>query len=598
MILFNRFKVHWQFTIMHSRFFLFILFFLFSPLASSSTLLVHITDDLPREVTQNIHAYLGTLPEDDTERAAFVFTAKKQALNALKALGYYRAVVTSSTEKNVDKNIWTLSLGVTLNKPTRVIKVGINISGDALGDSVFSEVIRKIPIVSGDILHHGVYEQFKTDLVSLGLERGYFDSKFIKSTIAIHKSLETAEIIVHFDSGPRYQFGEIKFTDFAINNDVLRPLISFKQGDFYQQTSLQNLQNELDETQYFSNVVVRPETESTTNNILPIDVSLEKAKRHQFNLGLGYATDTKERFSFGWKTPLVNRYGHRQETRLSYSAINPTGYFIYSIPLSHANNDVLQLQTELEKNDYGDLTSKFFSFQVGRVYLKDDVLRQPYLRHLSEEWDTDGVYDDADYFIPGFTWSNIDRNGPLLDPTQGFRQYYNLEGSYEGLSSETSFLRFNARWKYISLLAPKHRVVARVELGYVIVDKNFEEALSPSLRFYAGGDQSIRGFDYQSIGPKVTLSDGLNQGEEIVIGGTNMVVASLEYQYYFSKTWRGALFVDAGSVNDNDKLDPVYSIGPGLHYISPIGPIRFALGYSLSEENPSWRLHFSIGAEL
>jgi translocation and assembly module TamA len=72
----------------------------------------------------------------------------------------------------------------------------------------------------------------------------------------------------------------------------------------------------------------------------------------------------------------------------------------------------------------------------------------------------------------------------------------------------------------------------------------------------------------------------------------------LEYQYYFSNTWRGALFIDAGSVNDNDKLEPVYSIGPGLHYISPIGPIRFALGYSLSEENPLWRLHFSIGAEL
>lgn len=583
---------------MYSRFFLFILFFLISPFATSNTLIVQLSDNLSSAAKQNIYAYLGNLPENDTERTAFVFTAKKQALNALKALGYYRAEVTSLIDKNLDKNIWTLGLVVILNQPTRIKHVRINLSGDALGDSAFSDIIKEVPIASGDILHHGIYEQFKTDLVSLGLERGYFDSKFIKTNIAINKNLDTAEIIVHFDSGPRYRFGEIKFNDFDINTDILKPLISFKQGDFYQQTSLQNLQNELDETQYFSNVVVRPETENSANNILPIDVSLEKAKRHQFNLGLGYATDTKERFSFGWKTPLVNRYGHRQETRLSYSTINPTGHFIYSIPLSHPNNDVLQLQTELEKNDYGDLTSRFFSFQVGRVYLKDDILRQPYLRHLDEEWETDNVYDDASYFIPGFTWSDIDRDGPLLDPTKGFRQYYNLEGSYEGLSSETSFLRFNARWKYISLFAPKHRIVARVELGYVIVDKDFEEELSPSLRFYAGGDQSIRGFDYQSIGPKVTLSEGINQGKEIVIGGTNMVVASLEYQYYFSNTWRGALFIDAGSVNDNDKLEPVYSIGPGLHYISPIGPIRFALGYSLSEENPLWRLHFSIGAEL
>jgi translocation and assembly module TamA len=583
---------------MHSRFFLLIFLLIISPLALSSKLTVKISNDLPDRVTQNIYTYLGILPENELERSTFIFTAQKQTVNALKALGYYRAVVTNTINKNLDKDDWTLTINVLLNEPTRINKVLITISGDAIEDNAFTEIIRKVPIVSGDILHHGIYEEFKTDLVSLGLERGYFDSKFIKSKIAINKSLKTAEIIFHFDSGPRYRFGEIKFNDFYLSSDILKPLVSFNQGDFYQQTSLQNLQNELDKTQYFSNVVVRPETENTTNNILPVDVSLEKTKRHQLDLGLGYATDTKQRFSFGWKTPLVNRYGHRQETRLSYSTINPTGYFIYSIPLSHANNDVLQLQTELEKNDYGDLTSKFFSFQVGRVYLKDDVMRKPYLRYLSEEWHTDGLYDDGRYFIPGYTWSDVERDGPLLDPSKGFRQYYNLEVAYEGLSSETSFLRFNARWKFISLLAPKHRIVGRIELGYVLVDQNFEEELSPSLRFYAGGDQSIRGFDYQSIGPKVPLTEGDNKGNDIVIGGTNMVVASLEYQYYFSNTWRGALFIDAGSVNDTDKLDPVYSVGPGIHYLSPIGPIRFALGYSLSEEHPSWRLHFSIGAEL
>lgn len=582
---------------MHSRFFL-LLLILISPFALSSTLSLQVTDNLPREVSQNIYAYLGAMPETESERAAFVFTAKKQTQNALKALGYYRAIVTSSTDKNLEEDHWLLLINVVLNAPTIIDEVSIYIRGDAHNDSAFEEMIKQAPIVSGDILHHGKYEEFKTNLVSLGLDRGYFNSKFIKSNIAINKDLATADIIIEFNSGPRYQFGEIKFNDFDLNPEVLQPLVAFKEGDFYQQALLQSLQNELDKTQYFSNVVVRPETEGASDNILPVDVSLVKAKRHQFNLGLGYATDTKERFSFGWKTPLVNRYGHRQETRLSYSKINPTGYFIYGIPLSHPNNDILQLQTELEKNDYGGLTSRFLALQIGRVYLKDDVLRQPYLRYLTEEWRTDGIYDDARYFIPGFTWSDIERKGPLLDPTHGFRQYYNIEGSYGELASETSFLRLNARWKYISLIAPRHRFVARAEVGYVIVDKNSEEDLSPSLRFYAGGDQSIRGFDYQSIGPKVTLSNDPNKGEQVVVGGTNMAVASVEYQYYFSNTWRGALFADAGSVSNIDKLDLVYSIGTGVHYLSPLGPIRLALGYSLSEETPSWRLHFSIGSEL
>ncbi|MDG1753313.1 MAG: POTRA domain-containing protein, partial [Thalassotalea sp.] len=355
---------------MKSRFFLFLLCFVIVPFASSSSLVVQLSNNLPNNITQNIQAYLGIAPTNKNEYAAFIFTAKKKTSNALNSLGYYRAVVTNTfTDELTDTS--TLAIDVVLNQPTRIKQVDININGDALSDRFFSEFLRKIPIASGDILHHGVYEKFKENLISLGLERGYFDSKFITSTIAIHKDLDTADIIINFDSGSRYQFGEISlnFTDNApnphtninvnapnlshINPDVLKPLISFQQGDYYQQTLLQNLQNELDKTQFFSNVVVRPATEKTINNILPVDVSLEKEKSHQLDLGLGYATDTKQNFSFGWKTPLVNRFGHRQETRLSYSKINPTGHFIYGIPLTHPNNDILQFKALLEENDYG-----------------------------------------------------------------------------------------------------------------------------------------------------------------------------------------------------------------------------------------------------
>ncbi len=578
---------------------LFIALFLISPFAMSNPLLVELPDKLPREVAQNIHAYLGKLPKESNERAAFIFTAKKKVTNALNALGYYRSVVTNVIKKDTDKDVWTLTFNIVLNEPTLIKKLQLNIVGDANKDTAFSEIISNIPILTGDVLHHGKYEKFKEDLTSLGLERGYFDIKFTKSTIAIHQDLQTADIILNLDSGVRYQFGELKFNSFDLNPDVLSPLMSFNKGDYYQQDLLQNLQNELDETQYFSNVIVWPNTEKIIDHTLPIDISLEPATRHQFDLGLGYSTDTKENFSFVWKTPLVNRYGHRQETKLSYSKINPTGYFIYGIPLSHPNNDVLQLKALLEENDFADLTSKFLSFQVGRVYLKDSMLRQPYLRHLSEEWSTDGIDDDAKYYIPGFTWSDKEWQGSVLDPSNGFRQYYNIEGSYDKLDSKTSFLRFNARWKYISSITPKHRIVTRAEVGYAIVKDDIEAELSPSLRFYAGGDQSIRGFGYQSVGPKIMLTQGEdNTEEEIVVGGTNMVVASVEYQYYFTPEWRGALFTDGGSVNNKDKLDFVYSIGTGIHYISPIGPIRFALGYPLSEDESSWRVHFSIGAEL
>ncbi|MBU2871916.1 autotransporter assembly complex family protein [Colwellia sp. E2M01] len=578
------------------------LFLFISPFASSDTFSVTLSDALPRAVKQNIHAYLGTLPSNENERTAFVFSATKNTKDALKALGYYRAKVsTSVSEQAVGEQNNThgeLVIDVVLNEPTSIKKLDVVIKGEANNDSAFTDLVRTIAIKEGDKLNHGEYEKIKSDLVSLALERGYFDNKFTQSVIAIPKNLQTADIIIEFNSGPRYRFGDVAFNFEDINADVLTALTPFRADDFYQQHLLQNLQHELDLTEYFNSVIVRPDLDKSKNAAIPIDVSLTKAKSHQIDLGLGYATDTKENISIGWKTPLVNRLGHRQETKLSYSTINPTGYFIYSIPLSHANNDVLQLKALVEEDDFADLTSKFMIFQVGRVYLKDQMLRQPYIRHLTEKWTVDGITSDVRYVIPGMTWTDKSWQGSALNPTDGFQEYYNAEGSFEALDSQTSFLRLNAQWKYIRSFADKHRFVSRAELGYIVAKDEVGEGLSPSLRFYAGGDQSIRGFAYQSIGPEVTLSEPGESSETIVTGGTNLIVGSLEYQYYFTENWRGAWFTDAGSVNNINELNLVYSVGTGIHYISPVGAIRLELGYPISEEDPSLRIHFTIGTEL
>ncbi|TYK64312.1 autotransporter assembly complex protein TamA [Colwellia echini] len=584
--------------------FIFFLLLFVSPLAFSDSFSLKITEDLPAAVKQNINAHLGELPKTESERTAFVYSAKKNTLNAVKALGYYRAKVSTSAidfvaaEQNKNNDNWVFVIDVVLNKPVVINELAIVVLGDASNDVEFTKLVNNIPIKVGDTLNHGVYENVKSDLLSLALARGYFNNKFIKANIAIQKNLLTAAIIIEFDSGRRYRFGEVNYNFDELNADVLNALTPFKTGDFYQQQLLQNLQSELDTTQYFGSVIVRPDIDNSQESTIPIDVSLTKAKRHQIDLGLGFATDTKENVSVGWKTPLVNRYGHRQETKVSYSTINPTGYFIYSIPLSHPNNDVLQFKALVEENDFADLTSKFMIFQIGRVYLKDQMLRQPYVRHLTEKWDADGVANKAEYFIPGMTWSDKTWEGSALNPSDGFREYYSAEGSYEALNSQTSFLRLNAQWKYITTFALKHRFVTRAELGYIIAKEDVGEALSPSLRFYAGGDQSIRGFAYQSVGPEVTLSEPGNSGDTIVTGGTNLIVGSLEYQYYFTEHWRGALFTDGGSVNNVNKLDLVYSVGTGIHYISPVGAIRFEVGYPISEEDPSLRIHFTIGTEL
>jgi translocation and assembly module TamA len=122
--------------------------------------------------------------------------------------------------------------------------------------------------------------------------------------------------------------------------------------------------------------------------------------------------------------------------------------------------------------------------------------------------------------------------------------------------------------------------------------------LAPSLNFFAGGNQSIRGFAYQSIGNEIEFIQENGQKKTLVVGGDRLVTASLEYQYYFTDSWRGALFVDGGDAFDEGEFDLNYGAGFGVHYITAVGAIRVELANSLSDRHPDWYLHLTIGAEF
>jgi translocation and assembly module TamA len=239
---------------------------------------------------------------------------------------------------------------------------------------------------------------------------------------------------------------------------------------------------------------------------------------------------------------------------------------------------------------------------------KNNWQRQVYIRFHKESWrydintfvpNRDWSDDTADYLIPGVSWSKTTRQGNPVDPSQGFRQTYNVEGAHLKAGSDNSFFRLHAQWKYIYTLTTKQRLVARAEFGAIYVDREAE--LAPSLQFYAGGDDSIRGFGYQSIGKKVdsvSTQQGGKQNDEFVVGGTRLIVASVEYQYYLKDKWRMSLFSDGGSVANKGEFEPVYSLGTGIHYLSPIGAIKFDLAHGVDGDNSQWRLHFNLGAEL
>lgn len=585
---------------------LLLMLYMISHLANGNSLTVKLPGGLPSEVERNVRYYLGKLPTTQLERSAFLYSAKENTLKALQALGYYQA----SVHMDVNKNPWQLISTITLHTPTLINKIDVTIIGEAKDDSTFIDLINKNSIQVGDKLHHGKYESLKSYILSIALQRGYLDGRLLENSITINEDYDYASIKITYESGTRYRFGDVSFNNFELDEILLSSLIPFKQGEYYNTKKFHQLQHQLQSTQYFSNVHVthaeKIQGNNSHQNTIPINAALTPAKSHQVDFGIGYATDTQFRLSVGWKTPLINQNGHYQETKIEYSPLNPTGKFIYNIPLSHPTNDLLRFKVNIENDDFADLTTKFYSVQIGHVFSKNNWNRQVYARLHQEAWQYDldeespniiwSEKDNVQYLIPGITWSKTTRSGSALDPSTGFRQTYNIEGAHLSAGSDNSFFRIHGRWNYITTLKPKHRFVARAELGAIFIDEDAQ--LAPSLRFYAGGDQSIRGFAYQSIGSTIDSSSDPTVAVPVTVGGTRLALASLEYQYYVNRQWRLAIFSDGGSVTNKDELNPVYSIGSGIHYLSPVGAVKLDFAYGAADDNEEWRIHLNLGAEL
>jgi translocation and assembly module TamA len=176
----------------------------------------------------------------------------------------------------------------------------------------------------------------------------------------------------------------------------------------------------------------------------------------------------------------------------------------------------------------------------------------------------------------------------LYFPLSGYNLLYGLRVAAESVASETSFAQVRAEAKWLQQAGKDGRVILRGMLGGMVVD-NFD-ALPPELRFFAGGDRSIRGFDYQQIGDLDAAGE--------VIGGEYLAAASAEYEHYFLERWGAAIFVDAGDAFTKS-FDVNVGAGVGLRWKSPVGLVRLEIARPVvSDFDHSWRVHLIIGPDL
>jgi len=463
------------------------------------------------------------------------------------------------------------------------------ISGEANQDEEFTKLLNKSPLKVGRILNQGEYDSLKSSIRNLALQRGYFNGDFELSKLEVIPELNEANVRLHYNSGIRYYFGSVEITGSQIWEERVASLRPFKEGEPYLVSEVGQYNQNLSNTDWFSSVFVEPDlTKLDDGRDLPIKVSLAPAAKNQIETGIGYSTDTGVRGTLKWKKPWVSARGHSFDTALSLSKPEQTVTAGYKIPLDDVLHEYYQLQFGLKRLDNRDTESLESNLAVERHWITDGGWHKTlYVRHLYENYSQGLQEDGVQFVLPGASFSRTRTRGGNM-PMWGDKQSVTIEYGDPAVLSNTRVLRLLGRTSWIRGIGENHRGLLRLEGGANITDEL--EKLSPSLRFFAGGDNNIRGYGYESISP-VDESGALT-------GAKYIATSTLEYQYRVYGNWWLAAFYDYGDAF-NKTPDWKAGAGVGIRWASPVGPVSFDFAWGLDAvPKNDFRIHFSLGPEL
>mgnify|MGYP001627787408 FL=1 len=537
---------------------------------------------------QNARAFVGDVEgHDQASLRRYGDTVEERISQALRALGYYDPSITRDFQQGDPP---TLVVTVRPGEPVRVVSREVEITGPASDDPEFRGPFPEKPAV-GDVLNHGQYESLRQAISSRASRLGYFDAEFKERRLAVDPQTREAHIKLTFASGKRYRLGEVTFNeDHVFEQGFLRRFVQFEPGTPYHADKVAELSSDLSNSGYFSQSLVTAPPGEAVDDVIPVSAKVSEREPRSVGVGIGYSTDVGPRFRGNWEEHWINAQGHRRgaDTELSAPRQNLTGW--YEIPLDPPMTDSLRFGLGYQREDIEDVESDRISIGTQWKHEMDnDWTRILSLRWERERFDIGNSESGTTHLLlPGISLSKLESDSPI-DPSRGYRLGVDVTGGLREVFSTVDVLQVTTQAKGLITLADNHRFLARIDAGAVAT--NDFSGVPPSLRFFTGGDQSVRGYGYETLSPEDSEGTG--------VGGRYKLVGSLEYQYEVVDNWRVATFVDRGNAIDNLSDPLATGVGVGVRWISPVGPLRLDIANGLDEEfGGGWRIHFSMGPEL
>ena len=544
--------------------------------------------DAPREIEQMLSERLPLMRwRSDPQMTPallerLVAEARGEVREAVATRGYFSAEVTTEIER--DARPWTVVIRVTPGEPVRVSHAEVAFSGAATSDPEASPLLQRIRrewrLPPGTRFTQDDWGSAKSAATRALADWRYAAARVAQSRARIDPGTGQATLEVELDSGPAFRYGDVQVGGAQrYPKEMIAGQSPLSQGELYDREALRLYERRLLATGYFVSAQVDLVPDPERAEAAPVRVSVIEGRSQQVETGLSFNTDVGVRiegrysnmdtFDSAWRTRGQLRLDDlNKQARLDLDTPPRPGgrwrnHFVQAREASVQNETTTELAAGVSQN-WG-LGGEPSAVEISA--------------HLEEQRILGQVVDNRHAIFIGYRTQLRDTDS-WESPRRGTLVELSVGGSPEQLASR-AFARGTVR-ALLFVPVGRHDLLLRGEAGLVYA--NAREGIPSSFLFRTGGDQTVRGYAFESLGV---------QRDNVVLGGRYLLIGSIEYTHWVGDNWGLAAFVDAGDAWDGGRFDPAFGPGVGMRFRTPIGPVRADLAYG--SRTDQIRLHFSVG---
>ncbi len=515
----------------------------------------------------------------------YLDAASEAADEALQAYGYFNARIRPSTQRRDECR--DPALDIDAGSVTTVESVKIDLPEAVREIESVREFVSKRRPQEGSPLDQAAYDTLRDGILSRVQKLGYLDARFTRRQLLVDPATQSARIALALEAGSRYRFGEVKIEQSILESELAGRLTGVPPGAPYTSRDLLAMNRNLTGTEYFESVSVRPMLDERENLEVPVEIATYRNPRTSYELRAGYATDVGPRVGAGVKRRYVNKRGHQWSVRTELSAIEQRLETSYTIPRDvDPLRERYDIYARVTREDNNDIVTTSATSGVQWVRETERWTRSLFTEYLLDRtrYGDDSPESNGFAIVGGrLGYQGLD---DALFPTEGVVFDVSLQGAAEPIASAASFVR--SRGFAGGYLPVGEWIFAgRAEAGVIVTDQ-FDK-MPRSLRFFTGGDRSVRGYEYESLSPRD--ESGTRTGGKYLLAG------SLEAMFpVVGNDWYLAAFVDSGNAYTDPEAELKTGAGVGMRWRSPVGIVRVDIAQPLDGSDGLPMLHLGLGA--